>query len=187
MDARTLKVASALGVLLIAAACSGNNGATTDTTKGATQAGALANDAAVRQTIDSADKAFVTAIKNGDAAAAASFYEENATSAPPNMEPETGRAAIEKVFVDMFKMTGKVTDFSAQSKDVDAYGDHAIEIGSYAMTFMPQGAKEPMKDHGTYVNYWRKQSDGSWKIHRDAIVSAMPMPNMAPPSAAAKK
>ena len=48
MFAQTLKSASVLASLLIAVACSGNNGATADTTKGATQAGSVANDAAVR-------------------------------------------------------------------------------------------------------------------------------------------
>jgi uncharacterized protein (TIGR02246 family) len=186
MDARTLKSVSAVALLLVAAACSGNAGTAGDTTKAPTAA-APANDPAVRAAIDSADRKFETAFKAGDAPTAASFYEDNATSMPPNMEPETGRAAIEKGYADLFKNVGKVSDFSIQVKDVDTYGDHAIEIGSYAMTFMPAGAKEAVKDHGSYVNYWRKQPDGSWKLHRDAIVSAMPMPNMGPPPGATKK
>jgi uncharacterized protein (TIGR02246 family) len=170
--------------LLVAAACSGNTGSATDTTKAPATP---ANDAAIRAVIDSAGRKFETAFKAGDAATAASLYEESATSMPPNMEPETGRAAIEKGYADLFKNIGKVSDFSAQVKDVDTYGDHAIEIGSYSMTFTPSGAKEAVKDHGSYVNYWRKQPDGSWKLHRDAIVSAMPMPNMGPSPAPTKK
>jgi uncharacterized protein (TIGR02246 family) len=184
MDARTLKSVSTVALLLVAAACGGNTGSATDTTKAPT---APANDAAIRAVIDSADRKFETAFKAGDAATAASFYEESATSMPPNLEPETGRAAIEKGYADLFKNVGKVSDFSVQVKDVDIYGDHAIEIGSYSMTFTPSGAKEPVKDHGSYVNYWRKQPDGSWKLHRDAIVSANPLPNMGPPPAATKK
>lgn len=187
MDARTLNPVVAVALLLVAAACSGNTGSATDTTKAPPGASAPANDVAARAVIDSADRKFETAFKAGDAATAASFYEENATSMPPNLEPETGRAAIEKGYADLFKQLGKVDDFSVQIKDLDAYGDHAIEIGSYAMTFTPTGVKEPMKDHGSYVNYWRKQPDGSWKLHRDAIVSAMPMPNMGPSTAAKKK
>lgn len=186
MDAKTLKVVSAIVVLLIATGCSGNTGSATDTSKGAAAAATPANDAAVRQVIDSADRKFETAFKNGDAAGAAAFYEDNATSMPPNMEPETGRAAIEQGYAGLFKALGKVADFKAQAKDVDAFGDHVIEIGSYEMTFTPTGAKDAMKDHGSYVNYWRKQSDGSWKIHRDAIVSANPMPNAGPPMSAKK-
>jgi len=187
MDARTLKPVSAVALLVVAAACSGNTGSATDTTKAPPAAASPANDAAVRAVIDSADRKFEAAFKAGDATTAASFYEENATSMPPNLEPENGRAAIEKGYADLFKSVGKVGDFSVQIRDLDAYGDHAIEIGSYAMTFTPTGAKEPMKDHGSYINYWRKQPDGSWKLHRDAIVSAMPLPNMGPPSPTKKK
>ena len=187
MDARSLKLMSALAVSMVVAACSTSEHLATDTTKAPPGAATPANDAQVRAMIDSADRKFETAFKAGDAATAASFYEENATSMPPNMEPETGRAAIEKGYADLFKSVGKVGDFTAQVKDVDVYGDHAIEIGSYAMTFTPAGAKEAMKDHGSYINYWRKQPDGSWKLHRDAIVSAMPMPGAGPAPAATKK
>lgn len=187
MDTRTLKAMSAVALSLVAAGCTGTPGSATDTTKSAMGAVAPASDAAVRAVIDSADRKFETAFKSGDAATAASFYEENATSMPPNMEPETGRAAIEKGYADLFKQLGKLSDFSVQVKDVDVYADHAIEIGSYAMSFTPTGAKEPMKDRGSYVNYWRKQPDGSWKLHRDAIISAMPMPGAGPAAAPAKK
>jgi uncharacterized protein (TIGR02246 family) len=187
MNARTLKTLSVLAGVFVVPACSGKTGST-DTSRGASStAAAPANDPAVRQQIDSADRKFEAAFKNGDAATAASFYEENATSMPPNMEAETGRAAIEKGFAEMFKSIGKVSDFKSESKDVDAYGDHVVEIGSYDMTFTPTGAKDAVKDHGSYINYWRKQPDGTWKIHRDAIVSATPMPNPGPPPAGKKK
>jgi uncharacterized protein (TIGR02246 family) len=185
MHMKTFNAMSVAVALVIAASCA-DKSASGDGTKAAQQGGPT-NDPATRQAIDSMDQKFSAAFKSGDATTAASFYEDNATSMPPNMEAETGKAAIEKGYTELFKSIGKVSDFTAQAKDVDIYGDHAIEIGSYAMTFTPAGAKEPVKDHGSYVNYWRKQADGSWKIHRDAIVSANPMPNMGPPPAPAKK
>jgi uncharacterized protein (TIGR02246 family) len=183
----TMKLTSTLALLVVASACSGTAGSANDTSKTVTPAGAPANDAATRAAIDSADQKFSAAFKAGDAATAASFYEDNATSMAPNMEAATGRAAIEKGYADNFKQIGKVNDFSGKATDVDIYPDHVIEVGTYDMSFTPAGAKDAMKDHGGYINYWRKQADGSWKIHRDAIVSAMPLPNMGPPAAPAKK
>jgi uncharacterized protein (TIGR02246 family) len=183
----TMKLASTLALLFVASACSGSAGSGNDTSKTVTPAGAPANDAAVRAAIDSAGRRIEAAFKAGDAVAAAADYEENAMSMPPNMEPETGRAAIQQGYADLFKQVGKMNDFTAKTKDFDAFGDHVVEIGSYDMSFTPTGAKEPMKDHGSYINYWRKQADGSWKIHRDAIVSANPLPNMASPAAGKKK
>ena len=186
MDARMLKAVPTVALLLVAASCAGSAGTAGDTTK-APPGASTANDAAVRTAIDSADQKFSAAFKASDAATAAAFYEDNATSMAPNMEAATGRAAIEKGYADTFKQLGKVNDFSATAKDVDIYADHVVEVGSYEFSFTPTGAKEAMKDHGSYINYWRKQADGSWKIHRDAIVSANPLPSMAPPAAAKKK
>jgi uncharacterized protein (TIGR02246 family) len=187
MNVRTLKTVSLLSVILIAAACTGGTGsAAGDASKGAATAGPV-NDPAVRAAIDSADRQFAVAFKAGDAATAASFYEQDAVSAPPNTDAQSGRAAIEKGLAGMFKDLGKLNDFTVTTKNLDIYPDHAIEVGSYEMSFTPAGAKDAMKDHGTFMNYWRKQSDGSWKIHRDAIVSATPMPSMTPPTAAKKK
>jgi len=186
MDARMLKAVPTLALLLVAASCAGSGGSAGDTTKAPSAAGPVDNPA-VRAVIDSAGQKFSAAFKAGDAAAAAAFYEDNAMSMAPNMEAATGRAAIEKGYADTFKQIGKVNDFSATAKDVDIYPDHVVEVGSYEFSFTPTGAKEPMKDHGSYINYWRKQADGSWKIHRDAIVSANPLPTMTPPAGAAKK
>src|SRR3954447_19854792 len=129
MDAKRLSAVCTLVVALLAGACSAG-AAKSDTAKGsAMQAGSVANDPGARQAIDSADRRFEVAMKNSDAATAASFYEDNATSMPPNMEPETGRASIEKGFTEMFKGVGKINDFTAETKDFDAYGDHIIEVG----------------------------------------------------------
>ena len=185
MNARMLKTASTLSLILIAAACTANTG---DASKGAAAtATAPANDPAVRAAIDSADRKFEVAFKAGDAATAASFYEQDAMSMPPNTDAESGRSAIEKGLADTFKELGKLIEFTVSTKDLDIYPDHAIEIGTYEMSFTPAGVKEAVKDHGGFINYWRKQSDGSWKLHRDAIVSATPLPTMAPPAAAKKK
>jgi uncharacterized protein (TIGR02246 family) len=186
MNLRTLKPVSLVSVVLIVAACAGGGSSGGDASKGAAAAGPV-NDPAVHAAIDSADQQFVVAFKAGNATTAASFYEQDAVSAPPNEDPASGRAAIEKSLGETFKAVGKVNDFTLKTKDLDIYPDHAVEVGTYEMSFTPTGAKDAMKDHGTFINYWRKQSDGSWKIHRDAIVSANPLPSMAPPAAMKKK
>ena len=183
MLTKMLKFGPAVAVLAFAVGCAENSGS--DSSKAAATAGPT-NDPAVRKTIDSADSAFSVAFKNLDAAGAASFYADDAVSRSPNAEAATGKAAIEKGYADAFKMFGKVIDFTAQAKDLDTYADHAVEVGEYSFSFQPAGAKEPMKDHGGYINYWKKQADGSWKIARDAIVSANPLPNQGPPPAAKK-
>jgi len=173
--------AVALGVV----GCTKPSG-TADSTKSAT-ASAPADEGAVRKSIAAMDSQFTVAFTNGDAAAAASMYADDAVTRPPNAEPQSGRPAIEQGLSGMFKGLGKVSDFKLEQKDLDVFADRAVEIGSYSFSFTPAGAKAPMKDHGSYLNYWRKQADGSWKIYRDFIVSSEPMPGQGPPPPASKK
>jgi uncharacterized protein (TIGR02246 family) len=177
-----LRAVSVLSVI-VAAACAGSADSSADAAKGAATASGSVNDPAVRAAIDSMNRQFADAFKAGDAAKAASFYAEDATSMPPNSEPMSGRAGIEKGMAEAFKGMGKVSEFATTTKEFDLYGDHAIEISTYEMTLTPPGAKEAMKDHGSVMAYWRKQADGSWKVHRDIVTSANPMPGMGPPPA----
>lgn len=183
MNARMLM--GLCGVALVGAAGCMGAGGTADSSKSA--ASAPADEAAVRKAIASLDSQFAVAFNKGDAATAASFYTDDAVSRPPNQEPESGRAAIEQGNAGLFKAIGKVNDFTIEQKELDVFADHAVEIGSYSFTFTPAGAKAPQKDHGSYLNYWKKQSDGSWKIYRDIIVSSEPMPGQGPPPSAPKK
>jgi uncharacterized protein (TIGR02246 family) len=160
--------------------CKGPGAAAGDSAKPAT-VGAPADEAAVRKAVAAADSEYAVAFTAGDAAKAASFYSDDAVSRPPNAEPQSGKAAIEQGLAGAFKALGKVSDFKIDQKDLDVFGDHAVEIGSYSFSFTPAGAKAAMKDHGSYMNYWKKQSDGSWKIYRDIIVSSEPLPGQAPP------
>ena len=169
--------------LVMAAGCKGV-GAAADSTKAG--ASAPVDEAAVRKAIAAADSEFAVAFNKGDAATAASFYTDDAVSRPPNQEPESGRAAIEQGNAGMFKAVGKINDFKIEQKDLDIFADHAVEIGSYSFSFTPGGAKAAQKDHGSFLNYWKKQPDGSWKIYRDIIVSSEPLPGQGPPPAPKK-
>jgi uncharacterized protein (TIGR02246 family) len=171
-------------VLCATTGCRGA-GTPADSTKSASTA--PVDEAAVRKSVATADSAFAVAFGKGDATAAASFYTDDAVSRPPNSEPESGKAAIEQGFTGMFKGIGKVSDFKLEQKDLDIFADHAVEIGSYSFNFTPPGAKAAMKDHGSYLNYWKKQADGTWKIYRDVIVSSEPLPGQGPPPAPTKK
>ena len=182
MNARTLM--GLCTAALVAAGCKGM-GAAADSSKAG--ASAPVDEAAVRKAIAAADSGFTVAFNKGDAAGAASYYSDDAVSRPPNLEPESGRAAIEQGNAGLFKAIGKVNDFKIEVKDLDIFADHAIEIGSYSFSFTPPGAKAPQKDHGSYLNYWKKQADGSWKIYRDLIVSSEPLPGQGPPPPAPKK
>src|SRR5690348_12699118 len=102
--------------LVMAVGCKGAGEAADSTKAGAS---APVDEAAVRKAIAAADSGFVVAFNKGDAAAAASFYTDDAVSRPPNQEPESGRAAIEQGNAGLFKAVGKVNDFKIEQKELD--------------------------------------------------------------------
>jgi len=183
MKAPILRASPVLSALIIAAACADGAGSAGDTSKMAAHAGGPTNDPAVRAEIESANRKFEAAFKSGDVATTSSFYEDTAVSFHAHLEPMHGRAAIENGFGEFLKMVGTINDFSVETQDLDIYADHVIEIGTFSISFTPTGAKDAVRDRGSYLNYWRKQPDGSWKIHRDADMSAMPMPGAEPAAA----
>jgi hypothetical protein len=50
------------------------------------------------------------------------------------------------------------------------------------MTVTPPGAAEPVGDEGKYVEIWRKQPEGSWKVVLDIFNSDLAAPASPPPA-----
>jgi len=124
-----------------------------------------------RASIRQADEAFAKAANAKDFAAAAANYADDASLLPPNGEAVKGRVAIQK-WMEAFP---PMSNCRVELVDVDGRGDLAYTRGNYSLTMMPPGAA-PTEDHGKFVEIWRKQPDGSWKIKWDIFNS-----DVAPP------
>jgi uncharacterized protein (TIGR02246 family) len=104
------------------------------------------------------------AVKAGDAAAIAALYTSDALVLPPDQEMAKGRAGAEKVFGGMLK--AGVNSVGLHTETVERAGDYAIETGTVTVTVQPEG-KAAQTSNGKYVVVWKRQSDGSWQLHRD--------------------
>ncbi len=130
--------------------------------------------AVLRSAIDAQNAKFAAAFNRGDAAGVAAIYAENARSMPPNSEAVQGRKAIRKSNEEDLKMG--LTDLTLSTISVESAGSNtAYEIGTYTMR-VPVPGKTDMKDLGKYMAVWKKQADGSWKIHSDIWNSNLPLP-----------
>ena len=96
------------------------------------------------------------------------YYAPDAFVLPPNAEAVRGHAAI-SAFLASFPT---ITAFVANMMTVEGEGDLAYVHGTYHLEMsMPDG---PAADDGKYIEIWKRQADGSWKIAYDIFNSDLP-------------
>ena len=131
-----------------------------------------ADRTAIRAVIDS----FTTAVKNGNFAAAASYYSEDGVIMPPNAPAVEGRAGIQ----NNFEMLGRVGAFSQPIVEIEGVGDLAYARLNFDLTLTPPNTTAPMNDKGKVLIVMRKQADGKWRTTRGMFNSDLPMPGSPP-------
>jgi uncharacterized protein (TIGR02246 family) len=138
----------------------------------------VSNTDEVRATIAAIDKKFMEDVSRGDAAAGAAAYTDDAILMPPNHSPLEGKQAIEKYLAKIGSQL-QASNFQLSISEVDVQGDTAIVRGTYSSSFTVPGTDAPMEDRGKTLTVWKKQADGSWKLHRDIWNSNMPIPGLS--------
>ncbi len=129
----------------------------------------------VRAAIAAIDKKFMEDVNRGDAAAGAAAYTDDAVLMPPNHSPLEGKQAIRKYLAEIGSQL-QASNFQLSILEVDVQGDTTIVRGTYSSSFTVPGTDAPMEDRGKTLNVWKRQADGSWKLHRDIWNSNMPIP-----------
>ena len=117
------------------------------------------------------DKAIAEAANGNNFAAAAVHYQDDAALLLPNTPAVQGRQEIQNWLAGNPPISG----FTIEPVDVDGRGDLAYVRGNYALTITPPGAAA-LHDRGKFVEIWRKQADGSWKMQWDIFNSDLPAP-----------
>ncbi|MGB3860957.1 MAG: SgcJ/EcaC family oxidoreductase [Candidatus Aminicenantaceae bacterium] len=127
--------------------------------------------AQVRQSIEEANVRFGEAARSGDAAVLASLYTEDARILPPNSEMIQGREGIEAFWGGGFQMG--ITDIVLTTVDVMGMGDMVCEIGKAQVSIQPEGM-DAIEDMAKYLVVWKKDMDGTWKLHVDIWNTSLP-------------
>jgi uncharacterized protein (TIGR02246 family) len=127
----------------------------------------------VRKAIEETNAKWAEAFNQGDAAAVAALYTDNAVLMPPNNEMIQGREGIQQFWNGAMQMG--MTDVTLTTVDLEGSGNLAYEIAKYSLTIQPEG-QEVMKDVGKYIVVWKRQEDGTWKIQADIWNTSMPVP-----------
>jgi ketosteroid isomerase-like protein len=132
-----------------------------------------ADEAALRK----ADTDWAKAAESKQLDAWVAYYSPDAVVLPPNAKMATDRDAIRKSIGDFLAIPGMSIKWAPTKAEVARSGDIGYTWGTYELTMNgPKG--KPLTDHGKYVEIWKKQADGSWKVVVDTFNSDLPA---APP------
>jgi uncharacterized protein (TIGR02246 family) len=124
-------------------------------------------DSNVRAAIVAANKKFIDGAAKGDAALIASAYTDDAEAFPANSDVVKGRAAIQKMWQSV--LASGINGFDLNTTEVEADGNLAYEVGTYAMK-LKDGE---IADRGKYCVVW-KRVKGEWLLHRDIWTTSVP-------------
>jgi len=72
-----------------------------------------------------------------------------------------------------------LSEWRIENLKVEGVGNIACVSGSYSVLVSPEETT-PYRDTGKYVQIWRKQKDGAWKISKDIFNSDLPLPAGGP-------
>ena len=129
----------------------------------------------IRDCVERMARASEDAMLNGKLDQLLEFYEEGATSLPPNSQAVVGRSLIRSYMdtVSAYGIIVKEAQFAPLSIDVE--DNLAYEVGRYTMT-MHVPTVGLVREEGKYMSVWKRQSDDSWKVHTDIWNTNTPIP-----------
>jgi uncharacterized protein (TIGR02246 family) len=133
---------------------------------------AAAGDTKIEQALRDLDAKWSAAAGAKDIDKTVSYYSEDAVVMPPNAPSATTRETIRSAWKEMLTTPGAAISWKATKVEVAKSGDLACVSGTYEETTTDASGKP---DHGKYVEVWKKQADGTWKVVADIWNSDLPV------------
>ena len=132
----------------------------------------IASPTSARAEIEAVNAQLAGAVQEGNAAAAAAVYTENAILMPPNSPRIFGRDSAEAAWASL--LSSGLKESTLSTVEVMGSGDTICEIGEYVFLFEPGGGRRAYTEEGKYHVVWKLNSAGEWKIHVDIWNSNLP-------------
>jgi ketosteroid isomerase-like protein len=99
------------------------------------------------------------------------YYTEDAIVSRPNSTALKGKDAI----MASLKDHPAFSDFNVELLEIHGAGSIAYVYGSYSERLTTPGGR-PEVGKGTYLEVWKRQANGSWKVAIDMANSELPLP-----------
>jgi uncharacterized protein (TIGR02246 family) len=138
--------------------------------------------AADEATIRDLDVQWSKTAEAGDLEGTISYYSDDAVVLPPNAPIANTKQAIRDIWAQMVAPDSKVS-WESTKIEVARSSDLAYSMGTYQEEMKGPDGK-PITDSGKFIEVWKKQADGKWKVVADMFSSDLPVP---PPEPSKKK
>jgi ketosteroid isomerase-like protein len=103
-------------------------------------------------------------VKAGRYEALGKYYDANAISLPNYMKAEIGYNLILSNNLGRKQAGYQVVDGKKTTTELILGVDMMVDIGSYTQTLNFPGLAQPKEYSGKYLNVWKKDDKGNWKI-----------------------
>lgn len=154
--ARSLSIAGACACLMALVSCGQADTAASSGSPGAPDVSVLAaTTAAFRQTL-----------RDNDLPRFMSYVDQSAVIAPPGEPVLRGKDKIEKWYKD-FLSDYRTASLQLSNKENFVGAQWAVEFGHFDWRLQPTNGSATVLDHGTYMQVWKRQADGSWRFARE--------------------
>ena len=103
-----------------------------------------------------------------------SHYSDDAAAMIPDMALMTGKYAIRAGLKEEFSDPNSSLNFHPTKVEVSKASDLAYSQGVYTFVSTDPKTKKMMTESGGYVEVYKKQPDGTWKVVEDIATQAAP-------------
>jgi len=134
--------------------------------------------AADEKTIRDLDAQWSKTAAASDVDGTVSYYADDASLLAPNAPIASDKASIRASWAALLG-PGNSLSWQANKAEVARSGDLAYIIGAYQLT-MKDSQGRPASDRGKFVEVWKKQADGKWKVVADIFNSDLAAQAPAP-------
>lgn len=122
-------------------------------------------DTRARAEIDSLGRQWEEAANRGEVERIMEIYAPDAVILPPGGPVIEGSETIRELFRQEFERFDTKLAFTTQEIEVD--GDMAFRRGRYVWRGTPRLSGQTVETTNKFLEVWRRQPDGSWKISVD--------------------
>ena len=113
------------------------------------------------------------AVEDGDQAAHADMFADSALMLPNHWTHTQGKELIAQMITGSEGWVFKLKD--VKHLDMGVSGDLGYTINDYYYTWYAEG-DEPEWHKTKNIHIWKRQPDGTWKLHADIWNSSEPLP-----------